>query len=139
MNPRSTAPTTVRILISSPVDVAEERDRARQVIEGLRRRYAGRLLLQPLLWVDLPLQADMSFQEEIDMVLSSDKGLDIAIFVLWSRLGSALGPRILKQDGSEYRSGTEREFDLVMQARRQSGGNHPAIMAYVREDRSSFE
>ncbi|MFN9135374.1 MAG: hypothetical protein ACK5YE_06015, partial [Planctomyces sp.] len=67
---------TIRILISSPGDVAEERDRARQVIEGLRRRYAGSFHLKPVLWEELALQTDMSFQEGIDLLLSQDHGID---------------------------------------------------------------
>ena len=65
---------TVRIFISSPGDVAEERDRARQVIDGLRRRYAPRFLLKPVLWEELALQVDLSFQQGIDLVLSEDAG-----------------------------------------------------------------
>ncbi len=130
---------TLRIFISSPGDVAEERDRARQVIEGLRRRYVGRFHLQPLLWEDLPLQPAMSFQQGIDAVLSGDQGVDIAVFILWSRLGSPLGPLIHKPDGSEYRSGTEREFDLMMRAREQSGGLRPHVLIYTRRDEASFD
>ena len=40
---------TIRIFISSPGDVAPERDKARQVIHDLQRRYLGRLELAPLL------------------------------------------------------------------------------------------
>jgi hypothetical protein len=130
---------TIRIFISSPGDVAEERDRARLVIDGLRRRYAGRLVLKPVLWEDLPLQGDISFQEGIDRVLSGDTGVDVAVFILWSRLGSALGAGLRKQDGSKYRSGTEREFDLMMKARQRSGGNRPALLVYTRRDEPTFE
>ena len=96
---------TLRIFIGSPSDVVEERDRARQVIEQLRRRYVERLGLKAVLWEDLPLQADMSFQQGIDLVLSSEHGIDIAVFILWSRLGSPLGPLIQKPNGGEYASG----------------------------------
>ncbi len=130
---------TIRILISSPGDVAEERDRARQVVESLRRRYARKFLIKPVLWEELALQADVSFQEGIDLVLSKDHGIDIAVFILWSRLGSAVGPLIRKTDGSEFRSGTERELALMLQARQQSGWNRPALLAYTRHDESSFE
>jgi hypothetical protein len=93
---------TIRIFISSPGDVAEERDRARQVVEQLRRKYAGRLKLKAVLWEELPLQADMSFQQGIDRVLSREHGVDIAVFILWSRLGSPLGPLIRKETGGEF-------------------------------------
>jgi len=129
---------TIRIFISSPGDVIEERDLARKVVEQLRRRYAGRLELKAVLWEDLPLGADMSFQQGIDLVLS-DAGVDIALFILWSRLGSPTGALVTKADGTEYRSGTEREFDLMLAARRQSGGKRPHILVYTRADESSFE
>ena len=130
---------TVRIFISSPGDVADERDRARQVVESLRRRYADRFFLKPVLWEELPLQADMSFQQGIDLVLSKEHGVDIALFILWSRLGSPLGPLIRKPDGSDYRSGTERELDLMLEARKKSGDSRPALMVYVRQDEVSFD
>lgn len=34
---------TIRIFISSSGDVAVERDKARRVVEGLQKRYAGRM------------------------------------------------------------------------------------------------
>jgi len=40
---------TIRIFISSPGDVAEERERAKRVVESLRKRYAGRLALETVL------------------------------------------------------------------------------------------
>ncbi|HTX22090.1 MAG TPA: AAA family ATPase [Candidatus Aquilonibacter sp.] len=128
----------IRIFISSPGDVAEERERARQVVEQLRHRYAGQFDLKPVLWEDLPLQADMSFQQGIDAILSKDRGIDIAIFILWSRLGSPLGAVIRKPDGSSYRSGTEREFDLMMAAREHSQTSTPKILVYTRNDPVTF-
>ncbi|MDB6138899.1 MAG: hypothetical protein JWO94_1971 [Verrucomicrobiaceae bacterium] len=130
---------TLRIFISSPGDVAEERDRARQVVESLRRRYAGRFFLKPVLWEELPLQADISFQQGIDLVLSKEQGIDIAVIILWSRLGSPLSALIRKADNTEYRSGTERELDLMLEARKQSGGTRPALMVYTRQDPASFD
>jgi hypothetical protein len=128
----------VRIFISSPGDVVEERERAKSVVEQLRRRYAGRLELRAVLWEDLPLQADMSFQQGIDVVLSQEQGIDIAIFILWSRLGSPQNSALRRPNGAPYRSGTEREFDLMLQARAQSGGVRPDILVYTREDDTSF-
>ncbi|MFA7173698.1 MAG: hypothetical protein WC340_09825 [Kiritimatiellia bacterium] len=108
---------TIRIFISSPGDVAVERGKARKVVEALQKRYAGRLKLETMLWEDLPLGAETSFQQGIDLVLSDQHGVDIAVFILWSRLGSPLGAAIRKPDGTEYRSGTEREFDMMLSAR----------------------
>lgn len=132
---------TVRIFISSPGDVSIERERAREVVDSLRRRYARSFHLKPILWEDLPLQPDASFQQGIDAILSN-QGADVAVFILWSRLGSPTGNRILKDDGSEYLSGTERELDLMLKARAQTrdreGNPRPEILVYTRQDDASF-
>jgi len=130
---------TIRIFISSPGDVSAEREKARQVITQLERRYDGAVKLVPVLWEDLPLGADLSFQEGIDHILSGGGGIDLAVFILWSRLGSPLGARISRSDGSGYRRGTEREWDMMMEARRQSGGRRPHILAYLRQDEAGFK
>jgi WD40 repeat protein len=129
---------TIRIFISSPGDVQEEREKARQVIATLDRFYQARCRLQAVFWEDLPLGADNSFQEGIDCILSSQNRIDIAVFILWSRLGSPLREDIKRREGgAPYRSGTEREFDLMMQAREQGDGR-PHILAYTREDAEGF-
>ncbi len=128
----------LRIFISSPGDVAEERDKAKQVIADLERRYADQLKLIPVLWEDLAIPATASFQEGIEFVLAERHRIDIAVFILWSRLGSPLGGAIKKPDGSSYNSGTEREFDLMLSAFEQSGGQRPVILAYTRRDDEAF-
>lgn len=129
----------IRILISSPGDVADEREKAKRVIAVLQKRFAGRLRIEAILWEDLPLPATASFQEGIDVVLDDEEGIDVAIFILWSRLGTPLGPKILKpDDGQEYQSGTEREFDLMIRAFDQSGRQRPEVFAYVRQDQTEF-
>ncbi|MEZ5940613.1 MAG: AAA family ATPase [Planctomycetaceae bacterium] len=132
----------VRIFISSPGDVHDERERARGVVHQLRKTYAGRLKLQAVLWEELPLQADMKFQDGIDVVLTTAP-VDIAVFILWSRLGSPTGPLMLCDDSRAYRSGTEREWDLMLKARQHCTERgeppRPAILVYTRTDDASFE
>lgn len=130
---------TLRIFISSPGDVAEEREKAKQVISALQRHYGDEVRLAPVLWEDLPLGAETSFQEGIDLVVSSAHAIDIAVFILWSRLGSPLGATVRRPDGTPYRSGTEREFDLMLAARTESNGERPHILAYVRQDDDGFK
>lgn len=127
---------TVRVFISSPGDVEEERDKARRVIQKLQTQFRD-VTLEPLLWEDLALPVTASFQETIEFVLEQ-RPIDIAIFILWSRLGSPLGTRVTKADGSVYRSGTEREFDLMLNAFKQSKTKRPVILAYTRDDEQSF-
>ncbi|MBC7819591.1 MAG: hypothetical protein IAG10_22130, partial [Planctomycetaceae bacterium] len=127
----------VRIFISSPGDVVEERNQARRVIEAVQKRYQD-ATLQSVLWEDLPLPATASFQETIELILNRQP-IDIAVFILWSRLGSPLGSRVSRPDGTPYRSGTERELDLMLTAFEQSGKQWPVILAYTRVDDAGFK
>ena len=127
----------VRIFISSPGDVKEEREKAKRTIALLQHYYGSRVTLVPVLWEELPLGADASFQQGIDLVLEEKHRIDIAIFILWSRMGSPLGPPP-KRDGTPYRSGTEREWELMLTAREQSGGTRPHLLAYSRADDDGF-
>src|SRR5690348_4372823 len=132
-----TKDAVVRIFISSPGDVHEEREQARRVVENLQRRYAD-VQLETILWENLPLPATATFQESIDFLLKKEP-IDIAIFILWSRLGTPIGPPTARPDGSVYRSGTEREFELMLSAYEQSGEKkRPIILAYSREDKVAF-
>ncbi len=133
----TTTPRSIRIFISSPGDVVEERDGARRVINGLQRLYPG-IQLIPVLWEELALPATASFQETIDVLVGREP-IDVAVFVLWSRLGSPLGASITRSDGTPYRSGTERELDLMLTAFAQSGMKRPVILAYTRDDDVAFK
>lgn len=73
----------LRIFISSPGDVQQERMIAKRVISELSRVYQDYVILEPILWEDLPLEATGSFQEGIDYFLNQSP-IDIAVFILWS-------------------------------------------------------
>jgi len=83
-------PSTIRIFISSPGDVAEEREKAKQVVAQLQTFYGDLVTLAPVLWEDLPLELDQPFQNGIDVVLETHP-IDIAVFILWSAARVALG------------------------------------------------
>jgi hypothetical protein len=121
---------TIKIFISSPGDVVHERQIAKRVIAKLGKEFASSVKLEALLWEDMPLQVNMSFQEGIDQIINTNM-VDIAVFILWSRLGSPPGNRFTKPDGSLYKSGTEYEFEMMYAANQQSGGT-PAILAYIK-------
>jgi len=131
---------TIRIFISSPGDVSEEREKARLVVESLRRVYGNEIRLDILMWEDLALDIDLSAQQSIEKELvPEDKVPDIAVFILWSRLGSELSESATpRPDGGSYRSGTEHEFELMLGARETSGGAKPQILAYWRQDEEGF-
>ncbi len=129
---------TLRIFIASPGDVAEEHDKARLVIEQLQRVYGSRVRLVPALWEELPLRSNASIQDGIDLVSSDEYGIDIAVFILWSRLAALTGGAMRKADGSLFQNGTELELCVMLEARKRGGGR-PQLLIYVRNDKGGFE
>ncbi len=122
---------TKRIFISSPGDVSQERALAFRVIKRLQRVFIQHFRLIPVFWEKLPLEAAGSFQEEIERI-SSPAEADVVVFIIWSRLGTPLGPQFHKPDGSPHGSGTEYEFEVSLKAR-QDTGSKPAILVYIKE------
>ncbi|MCD4725125.1 MAG: DUF4062 domain-containing protein, partial [Bacteroidales bacterium] len=115
---------SIRIFISSPGDVAEERALTRKVIERLQGEYSGRVILEPIYWEHEPLLATQTFQEQI--IRPSET--DIVITILWSRLGTRLPEQFTKADGSRYESGTEFEFEDAFNSFRDRGT--PDLLIY---------
>lgn len=125
----------IRVFVSSPGDVRQERMIAKKVISELGKKYQDYVSLEAILWEDLPLEATASFQEGIDYFLDQAP-IDIAIFILWSRLGSTLGTSYLKADGSPYASGTEYEFDMMYTLWERT--QRPKIMVYVKDTEPQY-
>ena len=117
----------IRIFISSPGDVQQERKIARKVISELNDLYSKFVEIEVLMWEDFPLTVESTFQEGIDFFLKEDV-IDFAIFILWSRLGTPLCSKFLKPDGTPYQSGTEYEYDLMWDLYRKKGA--PRILTY---------
>jgi tetratricopeptide (TPR) repeat protein len=104
--------------------VFEERAIAQRVIERLQSEYAGRVVLQPVLWEHEPLVASSTFQEQI--IRPSET--DVVVSILWSRLGTRLPKGFTREDGSRYDSGTEYEFEDAIAAYRKNG--KPDLLVY---------
>src|SRR5262245_34615261 len=117
---------TVRIFVSSPGDVAEERNVAVSTIRELQAEFQGRLVLVPILWEQMPLRATAGFQQEIDRRAPPSK-TDIALFVLWSRLGTPLSKDFVLEDGRRP-TGTEWEFEDATRGHERDG--IPEILVY---------
>jgi tetratricopeptide (TPR) repeat protein len=115
---------SLRIFVSSPGDVAEERLIARRVIGRLEAQYGDALHLDPVFWEHEPLVATASFQEQI----LRPSETDVVIAILWSRLGTALPAHIRRADGSPYASGTEFEVEDAIAGFRRSG--RPELLVY---------
>jgi tetratricopeptide (TPR) repeat protein len=115
---------TLRIFISSPGDVVEERTLTKRVLERLAGEFAGRVTLEPIFWEHEPLLATETFQKQI--VRPSET--DILVSILWSRLGTRLPAQFARADGSRYESGTEYEFEDAVSAYKREG--HPDLLVY---------
>jgi formylglycine-generating enzyme required for sulfatase activity len=115
----------VRVFVSSPGDVAEERGVALGVLRRLQGHFQGRFRLVPILWEQEPLLATAGFQEEIDRRVPPSAA-DVAVFILWARLGTPLSPAFALDDGRRP-TGTEWEFEEATRASRERRTPHVLV------------
>jgi WD40 repeat protein len=114
----------MRIFISSPGDVAEERVLANNLVRRLADEFANRLCIEPVFWEHEPLLATGTFQSQIP----PPRDCDVVVCILWSRLGTRLPADITRPDGSRYASGTEYEFEDAADGFRANG--RPEMLVY---------
>jgi hypothetical protein len=99
-------PLHLKVFISSPGDVQDERNLARQLIKDelpydpfLR----DRVTLEAVTWDDpvagAPMLATLNPQQAVNRGLPTPAQCDITVVVLWSRLGSPLPDTIRKANG----------------------------------------
>ena len=112
---------------SAPGFLAEERAVALASIRRLQGWYQGRLLLVPILWEQEPLLATAGFQQEIERRAPPSE-TDVAVFVLWSRLGTPLSAAFALRDGRRP-TGTEWEFEEATKASRERRLPHTSSTA----------
>jgi hypothetical protein len=116
---------TLRVFISSPADVRPERLIAERVVRRLDQEFALHLDLRAVMWEREPLLASHHFHD----LITPPHDADIAVVILWSRLGTPLpavkfpGPL----SGGEV-SGTEWEFEDALKSHRER--NAPEILLY---------
>jgi hypothetical protein len=119
----------LRVFISSPGDVQEERLRANLIVQKLARDYARFFRIEAYLWEYEPMLASGHFQDAIEPPSASD----VVVLIVYSRLGTFLPEH---STGREYRgldgrapvTGTEWEFEEALQANRARGA--PDLLAY---------
>jgi tetratricopeptide (TPR) repeat protein len=123
----------LRIFLSSPGDVSQERLRAHLVIQRLARDYARFFAIESYLWEYEPMLASKHFQDTIDPPGS----FDILVLVLWSRLGTVLPEKTAVReyrgiDGRAPVTGTEWEFEEALKENRAHGGRGPPDLLVYR-------
>lgn len=126
----------LRIFLSSPGDVAYERQLAREVAKELVAEpfLRGQAMLTIVSWDDpvapVPLLADRTPQESVNRGRPRPSECDIVVVILWSRLGTPLPDEHRNADGRRYLSGTEWEFEDALKATAR-----PDIVVYRREEK----
>ena len=109
------AEQTLRLFVSSPNDVPDERRRIDLVVERLNAEFAGRVQIDTVRWETSFYSAHETFQKQIPEAADCD--LVVAIFR--ARLGTPLPenfPRL--PSGEAYPSGTAYEVLSAIEARR---------------------
>ncbi|MFH0344092.1 MAG: ATP-binding protein [Chromatiales bacterium] len=128
----------LRIFLSSPGDVSDERALARRVLKRLSQEYAlrNRIHIEEVSWDDpgapVPMDAHLTPQQAIDHRRPKPSQCDIVVVILWSRMGTPLPPEHRKPNGRPYVSGTEYELCDAMDAAKRTGT--PTVLVYRRTE-----
>ena len=132
----SHSPLYLHVFLASPGDVGEERALARDVMERLPKDplLRDRIAIDVVSWDGAggaAMEASMTPQEAIKQGLRRPSECDIAVVILWARMGTPLPTNFeVKADGTPYRSGTEWEYLDALQAAQKTGC--PKVLVYRR-------
>jgi eukaryotic-like serine/threonine-protein kinase len=122
---------TVRIFVSSPGDVPDERQRVQSIAEKLSGEFGRVLQFDTVLWESEIYKAhDGGFQPQIEQRVKAAE-CDIVIAIFWSRLGTELPEEFPARmpDGKPYPSGTAYEVLSALEARR-ANGQRPDVYVF---------
>lgn len=126
----------LKIFLSSPGDVRDERAQARRIIERISRDVRDIIKIQVIAWdqpgSSVPMLANMPPQEAINLGLTRPSECEIVIVIFWARMGTPLPKEYLKTDGSVYLSGTEWEYEDAIKAASEKG--LPYVLVYRRDN-----
>jgi WD40 repeat protein len=124
----------IRVFLSSPGDVTEERQIAMEVIERLPNRPAFRekVAFRIIAWdkpgAGTPMRATLTPQEAINKGLPRPAECDIVVVIFWSRMGTPFS-----LDNHEYLSGTHWELLDALQT------DQPQTIIYHRTEEMLFK
>ncbi len=125
----------IRVFLSSPADVKEERQIALEVIEHLPNRPAFRekVAFRVIAWdkpgAGISMRATLTPQEAINQGLPKPSECDIVVVLFWSRMGTPF----IHTDGKEYLSGTYWEMLDALHSKRAE------TIIYRRTDEKRFK
>jgi HEAT repeat protein len=131
-----TGPRLIRVFLSSPGDVSEERDLTRAIIKDLQYDpfLRGNVAFEVVSWDDpssrTPLLANLTPHQAIERGLPRPSECDFVVVILWGRFGTPLADSVRKSNGERYLSGTEWEFEDAISAKKP-----PVILIYRRMEK----
>jgi Domain of unknown function (DUF4062) len=129
---------TIRVFLSSPGDVSEERRLLRNVLDRFPH---DPLLREPVYFetvayddpdAPVPMAANESPQQSVNHYKHLPEECDLTVVLLWSRIGTKLPVDQRKPDGSRYQSGTEWEYENAVQAKK-------TVWVYYRREPPSID
>ena len=128
------APKHLKIFLSSPGDVAEERRLALKLIRDIPNEPfpKGRVTLEVIAWDDdqapTPMLGNETPQRSVSRYAGLPSECDLTLVILWSRLGTPLPAEEERHDGTRYKSGTVWEYEDALKAKRE-------VMVYRRTEK----
>jgi tetratricopeptide (TPR) repeat protein len=114
----------LRVFISSPGDVAEERALAGRIFRRVASEFADAVALEVILWEHELLFAHAGFQEQIPL----PSQCDLVVSILWARLGTRLPKSYVGDPGRPPPTGTEFEVKDALAAFEKYG--RPNLLIY---------
>lgn len=114
----------LKIFLSSPGDVAEERALAEIVFRRLADEFSDTVRLELIIWEHEPLLAHTSFQQQIER----PSQCDLVVSILWSRLGTRLPSDFAPAPGQPPPTGTEFELNDALTSFAKVG--KPSLLIY---------
>lgn len=122
-------PQRLRIFVSSPSDVRDERLRAALIVDKLSQDYSRFFAIEAYRWEHEAMLASAHFQDAIEL----PSAFDIVVLILWSRLGTPLPEKTTEReyrgmDGRAPVTGTEWEYEEALKVAREKKA--PDLLAF---------
>ncbi len=114
----------LKIFLSSPGDVAEERALAEIVFRRLADEVADTVHLVLVIWEHEPLFGHTGFQQQIER----PSQCDLVVSILWSRLGTRLPSDFVPAPGEPAPTGTQFELQDALAA--YAATSRPSVLIY---------
>jgi eukaryotic-like serine/threonine-protein kinase len=106
----------VRVFVSSPRDVPDERERAGIAVGRLNTLFADLVRIETIRWETEFYSSHQHFQEKIP----DASACDLVIAIFWSVLGTPMPASFRMENGERYPSGSAYEVLTAIEARRKA-------------------